>query len=254
VYIYIRVFYWKEASMALRDLVAKTSVLTEQAIEDVVTDYVRYDPDERVIHLTPAAARLQNRGKVLIYLVALQGWPFISKDQIPVDAKPAELEECLGIQGGTLRPILKELKDSHIVTELRGRYSIRTATLANIKAELGKIEGSAPRARLKKKRKNTAAPDETSVPITKSTKSHQQTHPKKKSGDKATQFGKWIDEGFFDAPKTLAEVQKRFHKEGMIVPRTSVPGYLLKAIRSGRLTREEADVNGKRVWVYRRER
>lgn len=253
VYMCLRVFDGG-LPVALKDLVAQKAALAEDAIEEIVADYVRFDPDEKAIAFTPAAAKLQNRAKVLIYLVALQGWPFVSDESVPVDAKPAEIGEHVGIQGGTLRPILKELKDRHMITEKGGRYFVRAVTLSAIKAELGENEApsKAPRARPKRRRDRKADVAPKSKIAEDDPTNNARRMPKKKSRSLSERFEKWIDGGFFDKPRTLAEVQKRFHQEGMIVPRTSIPSYLLKAVRSRRLTREEGEVNKKRVWVYQR--
>jgi hypothetical protein len=72
-----------------------------------------------------------------------------------------------------------------------------------------------------------------------------------KTGNIAATFERWIDEGYFDEPRTLADVQKRFHKEAIMVPQTSLPGYFLGAVRKGRLNRDEVDVGGKTVWAYK---
>src|SRR5690242_19526362 len=95
--------------MALKDLVATRRQLNEAAIEAIVKDYVRYDPDKAEIILTPAATRLPNKQKVLIYLVALEGWVYLKPELEAASAKPAELENALGIPGGTLRPLLRDL-------------------------------------------------------------------------------------------------------------------------------------------------
>ena len=94
--------------MGLKDLIASKSSLAEDVIEEIVSEYVRYDTDHKAVFLTPEGHELSGKSKVLIYLVALQGWPFVMDDVVPTDAKPGEIEEHTAIPGGTLRPLLKE--------------------------------------------------------------------------------------------------------------------------------------------------
>lgn len=239
--------------MALKDLVASKASLAEDVIEQIVSEFIRFDPDHKEIVFTPDAHKLSNRAKVLIYLVALQGWPFIVDEVVPVDAKPAEIEEHTGIAGGSLRPTLKELKDRNIITEKGGRYSVRSVALRTIQTELIGAETSTAGFRNKRKAKKSKAeaneaPDDAASPDT------------KKASRKTSTFGvserfqSWIDEGYFDQGRTLSNVQQRFHKEAIIVPQTSLPSYLLKGVRSGQLVRDKAEVGGKVVWVYARKK
>ena len=41
----------------------------------------------------------------------------------------------------------------------------------------------------------------------------------------AATFERWIGEGFFDEPRTVLDVLKRFRKEAIMVPRTSLPAF-----------------------------
>lgn len=126
--------------MPLKDLTVRGTVLREKQIEELVSDYVRYDPEAKEVVLLPTANSLKNNVKVLLYLVALQGWPFVTKDPVPTDATPAGIEHALHIPGGTLRPILKSLKDSHMILVKGRAYSIHAAALPHIKdAVLSKI-------------------------------------------------------------------------------------------------------------------
>jgi hypothetical protein len=243
--------------MALKDLIASTSALTEEAIEDLIKDYARYDVDEKEVAFLPAASKLSGRQKVLVYLVALQGWPIVAKGQeIPTVAKPAHLGDRVGIHGGTLRPLLKDLKDRHLIARKGGAYSVRAASLNDIKAELE--SGASARRPSKPPRPATAKGSRAKEPPkdapTKAAPAG--SKPKRKAvgkaGELTEKFNGWITEGFFDTPRTLSEVQGRFHEQGDIVPRTSIPSYLLAAVRASpaRLARKKAGVGGKDVWVY----
>jgi hypothetical protein len=235
--------------MALKDLIASKSALTEGAIEALIKDYIRYDVEEKELTLLPAATSLSSKQKVLVYLVALQGWPIVAKgeDAPATTAKPAEIGERVGIHGGTLRPLLKELKDSHLISWKAGAYSVRAASLADIKKE---VDGTAAPAR-KPSRPRRAAK------ATEATPDKPASGPKGKrkaaaTGNMAKKFNGWITEGFFKEPRTLAQVQDRFHEQGEILPKSSVPWFLLTAIRANppRLIRKKDTVGGKKIYVY----
>lgn len=239
--------------MALKDLTAQKSVLTEEAIEEIIADYIRYDTDDKYIMLTAEGAKLPNKSKILVFIVALQGWPFVTDEAVPTDVKPGDLEEKLGIPGGTLRPILMDLKDRYLLVARSGRYSVRTASLESIKDELkgGSAGASKPKAARKTKQKISA--DD------KKGKAEKSAAGGKKSGGKSVRIPEWISrwtqDGFFNEPKALAEVQTRFHELGMIVPQHRLSTPMKKTVtpeldKPAPLKRVQHDVNGKKVWVY----
>lgn len=240
--------------MALKDLTAQKSALAEEAIEEIIADFVRYDTDDKEIVLTAEGAKLPNKSKILVFIVALQGWPFVTDEVVPTDVKPGDLEEKLGIPGGTLRPTLKDLKDRHVLVARSGRYSVRTASLGAIKEELKGVSPgtSSPKAARKSKTKAGAE--------NKAEKSEKPAYGTKKTGGKPIQFREWIaqwtKDGFFNQPRTLADVQTRFHESGMIVPQHRLSTPMKKAVtpelnRPAPLKRSQNDVNGKKVWVYK---
>lgn len=233
--------------MALKDLTVTKSELTEKQVEEIVAEYVRYDPAAKEIVFLPAAASLSNRSKTLIYLVALHGWPFVSEDKIPTEATPAQMEQALHIPGGTLRPILKDLKDSHF-TSARGRvYSVKSSALTHIKTE---ITGTTSRASSIHRSKRTKPKDSAARaehPV--ASGAHHNKRSKRGVG-LSELFDSLLTKNFFSKPRTVGDVKDEFHKHGHIVPLTSVPKYLLKAILTKKLQREKKEVNAKKVWVY----
>ena len=246
--------------MALKDLVAQKAKLTEEAIEEIVADYVRYDIEVQEIVFTPEATGLSNKAKVLVFLVAQQGWQFVQGEAVDVEMAPSELEESVGVPGGTLRPILKDLKDRNFLTATAGKYTVRSTSLDAIKAELVGSGGPIPKRRKTTKPRRESRPSGDSVSTVDDAGVPEKARPKRSKNSARTgpkpgeAFNETVAEGFFDDGRTLAQLQDRLHERAILVQRTSLPKYLLAAVRDGRLTRGKQEVDGKRVWVYTRKK
>jgi hypothetical protein len=240
--------------MALKSLIASKASLAEDAIEKIIANFTRFDVDERAIVFTPEAHGLSIKAKILIYLVALQGWPYVVDQPVPADAKPADIGEDTGIPGNTLRPILKELKDRNVIVEQGGRYSVRAVALHAIKSELGGAPSQSRPKKTRRKSKSTAVEDAATDKQSAGGADVKRVRRSSGLNNLAERFNELIEGDFFDKWKTLGDVQRQFHKEGIIVPQSSIPPYLLKEVRSRppRLERDKHDVNGKNVWVYKR--
>ena len=238
--------------MALKNLVAEKATLTEEAIEGIVEKYVRYDTDEKDIAFTPDFANLNNKAKILVYLVALQGWSFVTDEAIATTAKPAILSEVLGIPGGTLRPTLKELKDGHLIAVKSGQYSVRSSNLASIKAAVESASSGGPVTRTKRKSSKKSSSKKKATRKNAQEGTSQSGSSRQKNSGLKQMIDDWISGGWFDSGKTTNDVKERFHEEAIIVPASSIPGYLISAVRNAKtLSRKKEDVNGKQVWVYR---
>jgi hypothetical protein len=223
--------------MTLRDLVAKKSEIAESVIEAMVSKYVRYYTDTMEIGFTSAGSELGGENKVLVYLVALLGWRYVTESPPAITTKPADLERALGIAGGTLRPLLKSLKDAHLISPSAEGYSVREGNLEAIaaiingdKKPLRRKVAAAPKAAGTKK-DGTAAKRSSGSPI-------------------SSKLDAWITEGFFKTPRTLRAVCEHLHEHGVIARQTSISGPLLKAVQQGRVTRRKISEDGKEVWAY----
>jgi len=204
-----------------------------------VSKYVRYYTDTLEVDFTPDGGELSSENKVLVYLVALLGWRYVTDSSPEVSTKPADLEKAIGIPGGTLRPLLKRLKDAHLIAPSAEGYSVREGNLEAIAAF---ISGEKVPARRK-----------VSATVTSTTK----TSADGKSTRRATinpissSIDDWIKDGFFRSPRTLHAVHERLHERGVIALQTSVSGPLLKAVQQRRLMRQKITENGREVWAYR---
>lgn len=106
--------------MALKDLVASSSTLTEEMVEAIIGAFVRYDIDETEIVLLPEFNDLTNSHKILVFLSALQGWRFVTDGEQAASMKPGEIESKTGIPGGSLRPVLRNLAQQKLLGDKEG--------------------------------------------------------------------------------------------------------------------------------------
>jgi hypothetical protein len=104
--------------MSLKALVIKEADLTEDLIEKVVSPYCRYTENGKIIP-NQNFSKLSVKKKILVYLVAKSGLPFVlENDQVAISADNKELEFFTNIKGNTLRPRLSELReDGYVITE-----------------------------------------------------------------------------------------------------------------------------------------
>lgn len=235
--------------MALKDLVADHRVVAEETIEKIVASYVRFDVAAHKIVWTPQGKSLGNDARVLVFLVAVLGWQYVLDEGHDVATKPGDLESELGITGGTLRPILKKLKDSHLLAVVDGHYRAQLANLDSIQRAIGGETTKAERKRVAQRpirTKQVKADREGADPLSVAKKKNRSA-----SGQLKTFLTKWVSDGFFKEPKTLAELLGRYHEHGVITRRTSLSGLMLKAVRNDILARTKISVAGKQVWAYR---
>jgi hypothetical protein len=223
--------------MPLKDLVAKKSEIAESVIEAIVSKYVRYYTDSLEIGFTPDGAGLSGENKVLVYLVALLGWRYVTDKPPAVSTKPADLEKVLGIAGGSLRPFLKNLKDAHLIAPSDAGYSVREGNLQAIAAAIS--------GEKKLSRRKAAA-----TPKAAKSKADGSGTRRASASPISLKLEGWFRDSFFKKPRTLSAVHKRLHEQGVIAPQTSVSGPLLRAVQQGRLTREKISEDGKEVWAY----
>lgn len=124
--------------MSLKTLVVDIEQITEDILESVLSPYIRYDTSQRVILMTPESRSLDQKKKILIYLLAQKGWKFLlgSSEKIPTEGlQPAEIGKRLNL-GDSVRPAIRQLKDlGYVYRQQDGSYII-TSSMMQIVIEL----------------------------------------------------------------------------------------------------------------------
>jgi hypothetical protein len=258
--------------VALKDLIVSHAELTEEQIEKIVAPYARYDLVAKSIVLLPSAMTLSNRQRVIVYLVALRGWPFVvSEDAPPTSATPAELERSLQIPGGTLRPILKDLRDARLIEATDGRYSANPVTLPFLEEELQRVGDQSNGARQQRPkaraaRTNHTAPevssgatqesDEASPPAKTNEMRRRATRARRAAtvagGGPMARLQSLIREGWFAQPRTTQDILSYLEARGARYRGQDLTRQLLTLTRSGELKRQKRAPagSGKPVWHY----
>lgn len=234
--------------MALKDLVADQDKLNEESIEGIISPYLRYDPSAFSIVFTPVGASLSNEARLLVYLVAICGWRYVVPDPQKVDTKPADLEEVLNIPGGSLRPLLKKLKDSHLIKSEDGHYIVQIANLNAIKDQIGGGNGKSIPGRKTRTNTRKAQGGNSNSNANAATGDKQKKRPD--TGSLKELLNEWIAEGFFDEPKTISDLLNRYHEYGVITKTSSLSGLLLRAVQDRLLVRKKDDTDSKVGWLY----
>ena len=233
--------------MPLKDLIIDQGKVTEDKIENIISGLVCYELNPNTIVFMPKAASLNNEAKVLIYLVAVLGWQYVVEGEQNTDTRPAELESTLGILGGTLRPILKRLKDSHLLTVDNRHYSIRPYNLDAIDRIIRGETLVKSASKSRKKTREKIKQNKLIPPSKKDTKK-----PRKKSGFTIRSIIETLlTSGFFTEYRTLGQVLDCLHEKAIIAKLTSLSGPIAGFVRDDKLKRKKVEKNGKMVWAYK---
>ncbi len=119
----------------LRKLVKQEEKISEELLYDLLKDYVQIT-DRGEILLTGAAGKLETKRKILIVLIAKKALKILGMTQ---DEKmsPKEIEQILGVKGGTVRSTLAALKeDGYVYSPKRGIWAVNWARIGEIKERL----------------------------------------------------------------------------------------------------------------------
>lgn len=117
--------------MKISELIIDIDSYDESVLADLLHPFVRIGSNGAV-RLLPTTLTLDTKKKILLFLLAQEAIRHESIDPINKEISPTILCTELKIIGGTLRPILKILKDSNLVLTEDG-YKINILALNEIK-------------------------------------------------------------------------------------------------------------------------
>ncbi|HEY4506930.1 MAG TPA: hypothetical protein VJH71_02085 [Candidatus Paceibacterota bacterium] len=221
--------------MALQDLIINNDKISTDLVESLLKGRVELIQEGKRVNLTKEGMRLSNKARILLLLAGGKAWELLDTEAWA--STPGDMQELLGIQGNTLRPILRGLADSFLVRSEKGKYSILSKGIYELE---GILEG------------NDEKNEDTAENVLNSKK---QASPRKTNTgpSKSKVIEELISEGYFADYRELSEIQSELGRRGLSTKLTSLPPYILPLVRNKTLTREYRDrVKGKgKVWVYK---
>lgn len=221
--------------MALKDHTIDSSKISEEQIETIISSYIKYDLVRNLVVLLPNAQKLSNERKILLYLVALRGWPFISPTKTPSEeASPQEISQKTHVLGGSVRPILKSLTDQQILKKEDGKYQLLSHNLGLVQEGLTSSERSKVISNKRIIKKSSAKG-----------KAKKKLKPTLAEG-----FSSLLASGWFKPGKNLSELKDKLDEMTIFPTQGELPYHLLRAYRAEELDRKKEKVGEKILWVY----
>ncbi|MGE5297793.1 MAG: hypothetical protein ACM3KM_01370 [Acidobacteriaceae bacterium] len=226
--------------MALTDHTIDSSKVSEELIESIISERVKYDPAKETVVLLPAARGMTNDKRILLYLAALKGWRFLIKENPPQEsASPSGITKVTGIPGGSVRPLLRGLEDRKILITVKGKYEVPAHNLGRVRDIIIGTDKILPSQGGNHEKKGKI-----------SNIDKNRTFSNKPSASEA--FNKLLQNKWFKDGRTLGELKNKLKEMAIIVPASQLPQYLLKACRGENplLNRKQETIEGKKLWVY----
>jgi len=214
--------------MALEDLIIDHKQISKELLEKLLKGRVELIRENKGVNLTRLGNGFSNKIRVLLYLCGKKAWELLVSEEIRSSIE--ELEKNLGIKGNTLRPILKELKDSYRVETEKGKYRI-------LPKGVFELEGGLQQE-----------PEQTKA----LSKSNVRKESKSSRGISTSAYiNKLHNEGYLKTPKKMSDIMNELKKRGVTIKLTSLPPYLLSLVRKGNLVREQIIEGKRKIWVYK---
>lgn len=232
--------------MALSNHTIDSTKVAEEQVEAIIDGKIKYDPINCSLVFLPATRDLSNDKKILVYLTALRGWPFLLKINTPAeDASPLEITRVTGIPGGSARPLLRALADRKIIDVKKGRYQLPSHNLAVVASLLS---GQS---------KSLVRPDGhvliSQINHKKGGKQREKHNSKNNKPTLSESFNVLLERKWFSGGKTIMQLKEKLDEMTIFPPLSQLPFHLLKACRGNELSRTKETRGKKNIWVYYQE-
>lgn len=245
----------------LKTLFVDSAELDRAAIAQALKGIIGIDPKTREVVPQAGIEPLGARQRILAYLLGCKVAQLL--EVVETDGvMPGQVTSAIGTPPGTARPKLRELLETRMVSQdAEGKYYLAHHQVTGAIAEL-----QVPRKRDSvtkrgtKKRTGTKKPgaqparaaeaeESTKAPVERGRGAQGKTASKKAGSKKtvrssgvAAEFNRLVEQGFFNTPKTLKEVEQHLRKRrGITTDQPHLSPIALRLLRRGVLDRDEND-------------
>jgi len=132
--------------MALEELISKEENV-EKILEKILKERVKLiqEVSEKYVHIRKELARkLDNFTRILLYLAGKKAWELIEEKKtgkkIEYWIKPKEIENNLQLSGGSVRPVLRQMKKGKLIDCKQKMYRINFAGILELEERIKKYE------------------------------------------------------------------------------------------------------------------
>ena len=121
----------------LSRLVVDAAEVNRELLARLLQSKVRVDPSRGTFSFLGGLRQGVTARELVVTALLAQQAVHLLDSRHPVGLAPRDIETCTGVQGGTLRPVLKRLADHGLVRrDEAGAYSIPGYALDDVAAEL----------------------------------------------------------------------------------------------------------------------
>ena len=230
----------------LADLFIDAGAVDRQAIAEALKEIVGIDTESHRVVTKPGFGKLAPRQQLVAVLLGVKAahlLGLIEKD----GAQPSEVVAASGMPPGTVRRGLRELLETRLLSQdSGGRYLVAHQQVPGAIAALSSTP-SGGGGRTRRGRDSSKKPVSEASSDAHKTKTASPAPARKvgarrrpKSDGLSPKVRDLLEKGFFDSPKTLAEIQAHLKRRmGIVTDVRYISPIMLRLLRAGEVDRDE---------------